>query len=105
MGRLTNFLVGIAGVAAVAALINGIYKIDLHAQTWRQAAFIADAHGDNNKIISSEEYATIYQSLGLKNTGRNATDLSKEQLQKYISIKNLEDYGNKKNEAGLGGLF
>jgi hypothetical protein len=102
---LKNLAIIVPGALVAGLLINGVYKTDIHRQIWREAAFVADRHGDNNKVISQEEYATIYKTLKLKDTGRSAIDLTNEQLQDYISIKKLEDYRDTKEKAGLGGLF
>lgn len=82
-------IVSVAGSFCVSAIRNGA-----HERAWRAAAKLADKKGDNNGVVSEEEYTSIYRSLGLEipnpawleNRGYvgYALELSDEQLKTYV---------------------
>lgn len=88
-GLFCLVIASVAGSFCVSAIRNGA-----HERAWRAAAKLADKKGDNNGVVSEEEYASIYRSLGLEipnpawleNRGYvgYALELSDEQLKTYV---------------------
>lgn len=60
-----------------AALTQGNFE-----RTRRDAAWIADA--DHNRIITSNEWASVYQALGKPYSNREGMDLNYNELNHYV---------------------
>ncbi len=82
---IANGLTALVLAAAGGAFAQSILEQGTHERAWRAAAKLADKKGDHNYIINEKEYASIYNALGLKDTGRYALDLSTSQLENYVS--------------------
>lgn len=75
-------ITAVIGTAGVLGATQAIYNLRTESAR-RGAALIADTNRD--RLITADEWTSIYRELGLKYTGKEGTDLTNEQLRRYIS--------------------
>ncbi|MFC1752399.1 hypothetical protein ACFL96_03280 [Thermoproteota archaeon] len=92
-----------AGLSApIAVIIGGLFARDYYnhhapghfkSEIYHQAAIVADVNKDHR--TTTDEWAEVYKTLGVRFDELNPTRLSDEQLQQYIDIK-IEEYQDRR---------
>ena len=88
MPKLKNIVIGgLACILVGTGCYNfgkNVWEQGKRERLYREVSILVDDLGDGNRVRTHEEWAPVYEELGIEYTGKMGMDLSDDQLRKYL---------------------